>query len=743
MQRFATDDAVASAQARVADLRGDARAAALAELAWHLRQRETQRALLLCDQAEAQPSAHDDGATRARLRLVRAEAAWLMGDLDAAERWLDQARSIAPDDAAVLGDADWLDAALVNDRGRYDQREIAVARSGERAAVAGDTERADLARLALQCFAAFGDPGTALAEHGDTVRARLDDPCPAVAALAQGFMHHGLASVGRYAEAITHGLRAAELALQTGQVRRALIDTTNAATIYLDLNDVDAALALLNDNLARARSTGWPQTTGITLAGTSLAMLRAGRHEAAIALADEALEVLRGSRDAKPWYIAAQARASIAVDQRDWATARRWCETILAAPMQGDMSEMRRFACHALSEALSGQGEASAARSYATQALDLAERSGDLTSQIDAHRLLARIAHQTPAGQASAGQESGALASLRHALAIANAHADITTPVGLLDELAAEQQRAGHLQDACETWQRAAAARDAQGRHDANLRAVALEVRFKTERALADAQRQRELAEAEARRARELALANDRLRAALAELEAAQGLLTRRNTELREAYAAMKDLSLTDPLTGLRNRRFLSQAIDQDVAHALRRHEARAQRASQVDGGHDARSPGNADLLFFLIDLDHFKAVNDRYGHAAGDAVLVELKNRLQGVFRDSDHIVRWGGEEFLVVARSSRREFAAPLAERLRRRVAEQPFVLPDGTSLAQSCSIGYAVFPADPARPREGDWMSVVERADQRLYEAKARGRNRWVGEPGDRADHPQCKP
>ncbi|BDI03292.1 hypothetical protein CATMQ487_02620 [Sphaerotilus microaerophilus] len=736
VQRFTTDDVLASAQARIGSLTGEALAAALVELAWHLRQRDTQRALDLAAQAEACLPTQASGPTRARLQLVRAEGAWLLGDLDAAERWLGQARGDAPADAAVQGDADWLDASLVNDRGRYDQREVAIARSGERATAAGDAERADLARLALQCFDAFGDPGAALSEHGDAVRARLDDPRPAVAALAHSFMHHGLAAVGRYAEAITHGLHAAELALQTGQVRRALIDTTNAATVYLDLNDVDAALALLNENLVRARATGWPQTTGVTLANVALAMFKAGRHAMAVEVADEALAVLAGSRHAKPWYIAAQARATIAIDQGDWATARRLCKTILAAPMQGDMIEMRRFASQALAEALLGQGEVSAAHDHAAQALDLAIHSGDLTAQIDAHRVLARIARRS-----HAHTQPGALESLQRALEIAENHPDITLPPALLDELAAEQQQAGRFEGACATWQRAVAARDAQGRHDASRRAVALEVRFKTERALADAQRQRELAEAESRRAEELAQVNDRLRGALAELEAAQGLLTRRNAELREAYAAMKDLSLTDPLTGLRNRRFLSQTIDQDIAHTVRQHETRALRAQQGEARADARSNGRPDLLFFLVDLDHFKAVNDTHGHAAGDEVLRQFKDRLQAVFRDSDHIVRWGGEEFLVVARGSRRECAAALAQRLCRHVAEQPFVLPGGGALTQTCSIGYAPFPPDPLQPREADWVSVVERADQRLYQAKAAGRNRWVGEPGDRIDHPDC--
>src|SRR6185312_7715140 len=109
---------------------------------------------------------------------------------------------------------------------------------------------------------------------------------------------------------------------------------------------------------------------------------------------------------------------------------------------------------------------------------------------------------------------------------------------------------------------------------------------------------------------------------------------------------ALEEASLRDPLTGLRNRRFLTQTLGQETQLALRRRD---------------------DLLFFMIDIDHFKQVNDTYGHHAGDLVLIELCRRLQHVFREADYLVRWGGEEFLVVARGSSRAEAPLIAERVR----------------------------------------------------------------------------
>ncbi|HEY1131345.1 MAG TPA: diguanylate cyclase [Roseateles sp.] len=206
------------------------------------------------------------------------------------------------------------------------------------------------------------------------------------------------------------------------------------------------------------------------------------------------------------------------------------------------------------------------------------------------------------------------------------------------------------------------------------------------------------------------------------ELERRQVELERRvqerTAELEALSEALKESSLSDPLTGLHNRRYLTQHIDADVAVALRRHAAGVVRSD------------NADLVFMLVDVDHFKHVNDRHGHSAGDAVLVQMRQRLREVCRDSDHIVRWGGEEFLVVARDGSREHAADLAERLRRAVAGRPFELPDGQQLTRTCSIGFACFPLAPAHPQALDWSAVIDVADAALYEAKRSGRDRWVG-------------
>ena len=194
-------------------------------------------------------------------------------------------------------------------------------------------------------------------------------------------------------------------------------------------------------------------------------------------------------------------------------------------------------------------------------------------------------------------------------------------------------------------------------------------------------------------------------------------IVRERTLELREAYARIEEASLTDPLTRLRNRRFLEQTIAADLELASRQSE---------------------DLVFLLLDLDHFKSVNDTWGHAAGDAVLVQTAAVLRSVVRASDHVVRWGGEEFLVVVRFVDRASAPEIAEKIRSAIAGHAFRLEDGTVLERTCSIGFAAWPFAPEQPRAIGWEEVVDLADLGLYAAKRSGRNRWVGiEAGEAAD------
>jgi two-component system cell cycle response regulator len=161
--------------------------------------------------------------------------------------------------------------------------------------------------------------------------------------------------------------------------------------------------------------------------------------------------------------------------------------------------------------------------------------------------------------------------------------------------------------------------------------------------------------------------------------------------------------SVFDRLTGLPNRRYIESRLDQAVAAARR-----------------TRRP----LVLALADLDHFKQINDRHGHAAGDEVLCHAASTLSRAFRRSDVIARYGGEEFVILFPEAEPAAAAERLEQLRADVARRSVPV-SGAEVPITLSVGLAVFPQDGESPAD-----LLACADQRLYAAKRAGRNRVQG-------------
>ena len=172
---------------------------------------------------------------------------------------------------------------------------------------------------------------------------------------------------------------------------------------------------------------------------------------------------------------------------------------------------------------------------------------------------------------------------------------------------------------------------------------------------------------------------------------------------LRTSLDRSLELAVTDALTGLSNRRFL----DHQLSVAMARH---------VRGG--------PAMSLLLLDIDHFKRVNDTYGHDVGDEVIREFARRLSLNVRAIDMACRYGGEEFVVLMPETQPADAMHIAERVRSQVAEAPFVLNDGRTLDVTVSVGVATSTGLGDTP-EG----LVKRADEGVYEAKTAGRNRVV--------------
>ncbi|QBG36561.1 ligand-binding sensor domain-containing diguanylate cyclase [Litorilituus sediminis] len=208
----------------------------------------------------------------------------------------------------------------------------------------------------------------------------------------------------------------------------------------------------------------------------------------------------------------------------------------------------------------------------------------------------------------------------------------------------------------------------------------------------------------------------------LQQLDASNKALISTQNELKLSYKRLEEVSVTDQLTGLKNRHFLLKQIGADIDKTMREYRSWEQDKRQA-------MPTKDDMVFFLIDLDHFKAVNDTHGHKAGDIILMSIKEVLLKIFRESDYLIRWGGEEFLVVARFTQREQAPKLAERIRKSVENYHFAI-DKIVLRQTCSIGFACFPFVQKYQPDLTWEQVIEIADKCLYAAKNTQRNAWLG-------------
>jgi len=210
---------------------------------------------------------------------------------------------------------------------------------------------------------------------------------------------------------------------------------------------------------------------------------------------------------------------------------------------------------------------------------------------------------------------------------------------------------------------------------------------------------------------------SDRLEA---EVRGRTAELAELNEELRQVNQSLQESSLSDPLTGLRNRRFVFEEISRDL-EVVRRKYADEER------GIDSNSA--ADLVFMMIDLDNFKPINDTYGHAAGDQMLLEVRDVLLSTCRKSDFVIRWGGDEFVVIAKQANPGESEALAERIRTSIANHNFTLGDGQIVRTTCSIGFAAYPLFRAHADGSSLDQVINLADNLMYEAK-RERNAWAG-------------
>lgn len=190
--------------------------------------------------------------------------------------------------------------------------------------------------------------------------------------------------------------------------------------------------------------------------------------------------------------------------------------------------------------------------------------------------------------------------------------------------------------------------------------------------------------------------------------------LRRANEELRDYSSRMETVSLTDPLTGLWNRRYLLQQLPSDLSH-FHRELARGSENGQI-------------MLMGVCAIDRLRRLNHRHSHAAGDAVLRQVSELLRDLVRRGDYLVRWGGDDFLFVFRPMSSNESVRIAKRVVAAVRRHRFELPDGTRLSMTASFGLAEYPPYRDQPGAFSWEDTVRLAERAVEFVRSRGRDGW---------------
>jgi len=184
--------------------------------------------------------------------------------------------------------------------------------------------------------------------------------------------------------------------------------------------------------------------------------------------------------------------------------------------------------------------------------------------------------------------------------------------------------------------------------------------------------------------------------------------IAQNNFRLKQTRAELAELAKSDPLTGIYNRRHFAELARIDIERTQRHNE---------------------DSYVILIDADHFKSINDTYGHLIGDKVLIEIAQRFKEAIRPYDLLARYGGEEFIIYMPNLSKESITAATERLRRKICDHPFEVTD-VSLNLSASFGVTIIDSDGIE-------KAIKNADDALYRAKEQGRNKVVFHCPDTAD------
>ncbi|WP_269533499.1 EAL domain-containing protein [Chitinimonas sp. BJYL2] len=501
MELFAQDEAVAALETSLATLTGEERLSALLPLAWHLRQRDCERALKLADEAHGllaadRTESRHTMALRARLTLLKAEIRALFADLGEAEELAKAALTAFQriDDPIGAGDCLWLQGSIEVDRGNRAQVEALQAETlaAYRAGADPIREQACIARsLAMT---AFSDPDKAAAgitKHFPD-KQHHDPGLHALVAIARANVAGLTNDPGT---ALKYDLEAYHGALGSGQLRQALVCASNVVEGFATLGELDTALQWSEQSLALARRSRWPGSIGVCLMQTGDVLRQVGRPEEAREHLLEGLAVMAALAGSRNQEQILGHLGQLELDDGNDTEAIAWFQRLengLSAQREPDllMKALRgRATC------LSRLGRSTEALDCANAALDLARAHRNADGQIRSLIVLAEI-HHDPALPPPPGMKAAAapLHFLEQALQQAESISGYAVPVELFTRLAQAHADSGDYRAAYECGQAAHAARNRTRSEEAQRRALAMQIRNEVDRARADTEHHKRLA---------------------------------------------------------------------------------------------------------------------------------------------------------------------------------------------------------------------------------------------------------
>ncbi len=471
-----------------------------------------------------------------------------------------------------------------------------------------------------------------------------------------------------------------------------------------DVGDFDGAIAAGLEGLKIADRMGQPWRRAVSLAVLSTLCANAQQFDRSQQLADEALT--EAMKDPTPvlLYSVYNARAIAFTERHDLEQASQASAQVIANARLAGSEKLLALALANSADVLLSMGRYVEAIKAAEEALPLALASHDQTAE-----LVAR--YNIGFGKIALKHVEEGRREVLQAIALDNKTGSVSGAASGWLELGGYLDRAGDASGAINAYLQHRRWSDEAFREDTRKAMLEADARYDDERrskALDLLARDNKLKD-ERLRARDLQL---KLWAAVGAcvvlssvlLGLAYQRIRKTNQALARSNEALKIQSERDPLTGLANRRHFQAVI------------RRGEDEPQFSGA------------LFLIDIDHFKRINDVFGHAAGDTVLIEVAKRLTAALRELDLVVRWGGEEFLILVAAHEATDAKLLAQRLLDLIAGQP-IKHGRDSIHVTASIGFASLPVQP-HGLLPSWERAIDLVDTAMYMAKAHGRNKAYG-------------